>query len=46
MLYAADLNSGFAGKEHDWRKRRNAIKLYAEAFRRQLKDGQPRCQRS
>ena len=46
MLCAADLNSRFAGKEHDWRKRRECNKAYAETFRRQLKDRQPRCQPS
>ncbi len=44
MLCAADLNSRFAGKEHDWRERRECNKAYAEAFRRKLKDRQPRWQ--
>ena len=44
MLCAADLNSRFAGKEHDWRERRECNKAYAETFRRKLKDGQPRWQ--
>jgi hypothetical protein len=44
MLCAADLNSRFAGKEHDWRKRRECNKAYAETFRRKLKDRQPHWQ--
>jgi hypothetical protein len=39
MLCAADLNSRFAGKEHDWRERRECNKAYAETFRRKLKMG-------
>lgn len=39
MLCVADLDSRFAGKEHDWRKRRECNKAYAETFRRKLKDG-------